>query len=312
MELIESLLTNNPCYQANLEPADERYAAFQRSGPRGLMLHSVGCNQPKALVFVRGWDRADYDRACVHAFVDAGTGAVWQTLPWNYRGWHCGGPGNDTHLGVELCESAALRYTGANRFEVLDRETALADCARTYRAAVELFARLCRTYGLDPRTAVCSHKEGARAGIASDHGDPEHYWSGLGTGYTMDGFRADVSAALATAAPFPKPEAPADPTPDPGTPAGPTPEAETPTTPETPTEPTPEPASPTPEPAPEAPASELPYTDVDPRDWYADALRWAVEKHIFGPGQLFRPEAPCTRALAVVLLRRLWNALQTG
>ena len=56
--------------------------------------------------------------------------------------------------------------------------------------------------------------------------------------------------------------------------------------------------------------SDLPYLDVDPNDWYADALRWAVEKHIFGPGQYFRPEAPCTRALAVVLLRRLWNALR--
>ena len=275
MELIESYLTNNPCYQANLTQADGRYTAFQAAGPKGLMLHSVGCAQPRAEVFCKGWNRADYDRACVHAFIDANTGAVWQTLPWNYRGWHCGGSGNNSHLGVEMCESGAIRYLGANRFEILDRKTALADCKRTYRAAVELFARLCVRYGLDPKTAVCSHLEGAKAGMASDHGDPEHYWKGLDTGYTMDGFRAEVAKAMKNAAPLPTPAA--DPAPAEPAPGG---------------------------------GSGLPYRDVEPGDWYADALRWAVEKKIFGPGEYFRPEAPCTRALAVVLLRRFWNALQ--
>ena len=280
MELIESYLTNNPCYTANRTQADARYTTFQSRGPLGLMLHSVGCAQPRAAVFVNGWNRADYDRACVHAFIDGKTGAVYQTLPWSFRGWHCGGSGNDSLVGVELCETDAIRYTGANRFEVTDRQTALADCARSYAAAVELFAALCLQYELDPLTAICSHREGAAAGIASDHGDPEHYWSGLGTGYTMDGFRADVAAALGQAAPaLPEPQDPAA-----SEPEAPTPDA----------------------------GAELPYLDVDPNDWYADALRWAVERHIFGPGQLFRPEAPCTRALAVVLLRRLWNALRAG
>lgn len=27
-------------------------------------------------------------------------------------------------------------------------------------------------------------------GIASNHGDPEHLWNGLGMGYTLDGFPA--------------------------------------------------------------------------------------------------------------------------
>ncbi len=127
MELIESYLINNPCYQANLKQADSRYTSFQARGPLGLMLHSVGCAQPKASVFVNGWNKPGYDRACVHAFIDAGSGAVYQTLPWHYRGWHCGGSGNNTHLGVELCESGAIRYTGSNRFEILNRTKALAD-----------------------------------------------------------------------------------------------------------------------------------------------------------------------------------------
>ncbi len=276
MELIESYLTYNPCYLANVREEDGRYTAFQTRGPIGLMLHSVGCAQPKASVFVNGWNREDYDRACVHAFIDGRTGTVYQTLPWSFRGWHCGGSGNETHLGVELCETDAIRYLGPNRFEITDRETALADCARTYAAAVELFAFLCLRYDLDPLTAILSHKEGAAAGIASDHGDPEHYWSGLGTGYTMDGFRADVAAALAALSPETADRAEG--------PEGPA-------------------ASPE--------ESGLPFPDVAADDWYADALRWAVENRIVLPSAApFRPEAPLTKAAAVVWLRRLWRAMR--
>ena len=200
MELIESFLTQNPCFQANVGQADGRYTVFQTRGPLGLMLHSVGCAQPRAEVFCKNWNRPDYDRACVHAFIDAKTGTVRQTLPWYFRGWHCGGSGNDTHVGVELCESDAIRYEGGADFTVLDRQTALADCKRGYEAAVELFALLCVQYALDPITAVCSHREGGKKGIASGHVDPEHYWSGLGAPYTMEGFRADVAARMGLAA----------------------------------------------------------------------------------------------------------------
>ena len=41
-----------------------------------------------------------------------------------------------------------------------------------------------------------SHAEGHKRGIASNHGDPEHLWNQLGMGYTMDGFRQDVKAAM--------------------------------------------------------------------------------------------------------------------
>ena len=37
------------------------------------MLHSVGCPQPSAQVFVNSWNSADKS-ACVHAFIDANTG----------------------------------------------------------------------------------------------------------------------------------------------------------------------------------------------------------------------------------------------
>lgn len=57
---------------------------------------------------------------------------------------------------------------------------------------------LCDKYGPDPLAdgVIISHKEGHSRGIASNHGDPEHLWSQLGMGYTMDTFREAVKAAM--------------------------------------------------------------------------------------------------------------------
>lgn len=196
MQLIKSFLTDNPCYRANVDRADSRYITFQNRGPLGLMLHSVGCAQPSAEVFVRGWNKPSHTNSCVHAFVDGNTGAVWQTLPWNFRGWHGGGGCNNTHVGVEMCEPDCLVYGPGATFTVTDPARAKACVRRTYEAAVELFARLCVEYHLDPMTDILSHAEGGRQGIASKHADPEHLWKGVGLAYTMDGFRADVAGAM--------------------------------------------------------------------------------------------------------------------
>ena len=173
---------------------------------KGLMLHSVGCPQPRASAFVRSWDSPAHGGSCVHGFIDGEDGTVYQTLPWNHRGWHCGsgnrGSGNNTHIGVEMCESAGIRYTAGSYFTCLDVDAARAVAERTYRAAVGLFAMLCGKYGLDPLEdgVVISHREGCARGIASNHGDPEHLWGQLGMGYTMDGFRREVRAAMEGAA----------------------------------------------------------------------------------------------------------------
>ena len=167
MQIVEALLTQNPCYKANVERADARYRKFQDEGPKGLMLHSVGCAQPSAEVFVNRWNKPTYTNACVHAFVDANTGDVWQTLPWNFRGWHGGGSCNNTHIGVEMCESKHIKYTGGAKFSGLDKTQAQADARRAYNSAVELFACLCETYAIDPETGIISHREGGKLGIAS-------------------------------------------------------------------------------------------------------------------------------------------------
>lgn len=187
MKIVQSILTNNPCYTAG-----------KKIAVRGLMLHSVGCPQPSASVFVKNWNRADHDRACVHAFIDGNTGEVHQTLPWNHRGWHGGGKCNDTHIGVELCEPACIKYTGGSTFACTDPATARAVVQRTYDTAVALFAHLCKQYGLDPLAdgVIISHKEGGVLGVASKHGDPEHLWNQLGMGYTMNTFRKAVKAAM--------------------------------------------------------------------------------------------------------------------
>lgn len=191
MKLVESILTKNPCYTAG-----------RTIEVKGLMLHSVGCNQPKASVFINSWNSASYDRACVHGFIDGNDGTVYQTLPWNHRGWHCGsgsnGSGNNTHIGVEMCEPACIKYTSGANFTCSDLAAAQACAKRTYESAVELFAMLCEKYSLNPMAdgVILSHKEGHSRGIASNHGDPEHLWTQLKMGYTMDTFRAAVKAKM--------------------------------------------------------------------------------------------------------------------
>lgn len=191
MKLVKSYLENNPCYKAG-----------RKITVKGLMLHSVGCSQPKAAVFLNSWNRADFGTACVHGFIDGNDGTVYQTLPWNHRGWHCAsgsnGSGNNTHIGVEMCEPSCIRYTGGSSFTCSDLGKARTSAEKTFEAAVELFAMLCKEYGLNPLAdgVIISHREGHQRGIASNHGDPEHLWKGLGMGYTMDSFRKAVKTKM--------------------------------------------------------------------------------------------------------------------
>lgn len=193
MRIIESFLKSNRCYQV-----------ARQNTRGGLMLHSVGCPQPSAQAFVGSWNNADKS-VCVHAFIDANTGDVYQTLPWEYRGWHCGsgvnGSGNNTHIGVEMCEPACIRYTGGATFTCSNISAAQKAVRRTYESAVQLFAELCKKFSLDPLAdgVILSHEEGHRRGIASNHGDPVHLWNQLKMGYTMDGFRKAVKAAMSSA-----------------------------------------------------------------------------------------------------------------
>lgn len=166
------------------------------------MLHSVGCSQSKAAVFVEGFNNPD--ALSVHAFIDANSGDVYNTMPWNYKCAHCGsglnGSGNSTHIGVEMCEPDEIKYVGGATFTITDAKLPAArkKAETAYKSAVELFAYLAGVYNMDPLAdgVIISHSEGNARGIASDHADPEHLWKGLGLPYTMDGFRKDVAASM--------------------------------------------------------------------------------------------------------------------
>ncbi len=184
MNLKQNYLTESGCYKAG-----------KRITVKGLMIHSVGCPQPKADVFMKNWNRAEAS-ACVHAIVEP-DGDVYQLLPWDFRGWHCGGGANNTHIGVEMTEPATIRYTGGSNWtETGDGENTKNHVLATYKYAVELFAYLCSQYNLDPLAdgVIISHSEGCKRGIASNHGDVEHLWSKFGL--SMQQFRKDIKAAM--------------------------------------------------------------------------------------------------------------------
>lgn len=187
MNIIKNILAKNPCYKTG-----------RTITVKGLMLHSVGCSQPSASVFIRNWNNESFDRACVHGFIDANTGDIHQTLPWNWRGWHGGGSSNNTHIGVEMCEPDCIKYISGANFTCSDTAKAIKMVERTYNSAVELFASLCKEFNLNPLEdgVIISHKEGYARGIASNHADPEHLWKGLGLNYTMNTFRRDVQKAM--------------------------------------------------------------------------------------------------------------------
>lgn len=186
MKLYQLFLTESDCYRTD-----------RTIRPKGVMVHSTGADNPNLRRYIQpddgvlgnnpnhnDWNRPGINK-CVHAFIGKtadGAIAVYQTLPWTHRGWHCGGAGNNTHISFEICEDG---LDDAAYFQ------------KIYRAAVELTAMLCREYGLDPNAdgVVIDHHEGYQRGIASGHSDVSNWFPKFGK--TMDAFRADVAAELA-------------------------------------------------------------------------------------------------------------------
>lgn len=271
MNLITRYLNNNPCYTVG-----------RSIEVKGLMLHSIGCGQPNPLVLINNWDDPNYYKACVHGFI--GEDNVYLTLPCledtetsghgtAHRGWHGGGPANNTHIGVEMCEPDCITYTGGANFVCSDRAAAVAYVEKTTASAIELFARLCVYHGLDPLApgVIVSHAEGYQLGISTNHGDPDHLWRGLQMDYDMDRFRNDVAAWIR--------------------------EGETVTQEQF-------------DGMMDTYLSRL--ADKEPSDWSAEARIWAEENQIIqgdGSGKK-QYKAFCTREQMVVFLKRLFDHLK--
>jgi N-acetylmuramoyl-L-alanine amidase len=208
MNLRQLIFTQNACYKAG-----------RTIIPRGIMVHSTGANNPNLKRYVgpddgllgknqynNHWNQPMDRLVCVHGFIGKladGSIASYQTLPWNWRGWHCAsgakGSGNDTHISFEICE---------------DDLTDPAYFAAVYKEAAELCAYLCKEYGLNETNIIC-HSEGYKLGIANNHGDVMHWFPKHGK--NMDTFRADVQRLLASdgspeaTEPSKLPEAPIEP-----------------------------------------------------------------------------------------------------
>lgn len=186
MNLNKLIFTENACYKAG-----------KKIKVQGIMVHSTGANNPNLKRYVgpddgklgeniynNHWNQTMDRNVCVHGFIgklNDGSIATYQTLPWDHRGWHAGGAANDTHTSFEICEDD---LTNESYFKAV------------YKEAIELCAHLCNLYDLDPTKdgVIIGHYEGHQRGLASNHGDPRHWFSRFGK--SMDIFREDVKYLL--------------------------------------------------------------------------------------------------------------------
>jgi N-acetylmuramoyl-L-alanine amidase CwlA len=143
------------------------------------MVHSTGCNQTDANVFIKKWNDPDVDK-CTHAIIDK-TG-VYQMLPFGIKCYGCGvgakGSYNSSGIQFEICE---------------DNLKSKAYFLDVYLKAVEFCAYLCKKYKINPNNIVC-HAEAHKLGYASNHADVMHWFPKHGK--SMDSFRADVRAKM--------------------------------------------------------------------------------------------------------------------
>lgn len=173
MNIIKRHITQNDCYNTD-----------RKIEPAGIMIHSTASPGVMAAEFVQRWNKPGLEKG-VHFFVD--NKDIYQILPCDpgnvHRAWHCGkgknGSGNDTLIGMEICEPKNLN------------DSAYFEAA--YHNAVMLTAYLCGTFGILPSNVI-THAEGHQAGIASNHSDVLH-WFPL-HGRDMDNFREDVANCL--------------------------------------------------------------------------------------------------------------------
>ena len=167
MDIQQRFMTENKCYKQGLKlPANKR---------TGIMIHSTASPGVMAAAWFDRWNNADTAKL-VHAFIDDTD--CWQYAPWDMYGAHCGGSANATHVGIEICED---KNHTRDYFE------------KAWEQAVTLTAGLCASWKLSPEN-ILSHREAHALGLASNHGDPDHWWGAFGR--SMDDFRKAVARAM--------------------------------------------------------------------------------------------------------------------
>lgn len=183
------------CYQT----ANRCYQRGRKAKHVGILVHSTGAvnrnlcryvDSPERLgknKYGNHWNKPESDK-CMHGFIGYdkdGTVIVANTLPYDFACWGCGKGSNGSynydptaHIQFEICQGSNTDAT-------------------YYKAAIDVAAEycshLCRLYGWTSAN-ICSHREAARAGYASNHGDPERWMRCFGDDMTQ--FRARVDALL--------------------------------------------------------------------------------------------------------------------
>lgn len=168
--------------------------------PEGIMLHSTGADNPYLKRYVNNpiryggnrynnhFDRPDADQT-PHAFIGRDKNRKIETaqvLPWEWACWGCGAGEKGSYnyspmyIQIEICEDQSAGPNYLNK--CLDE-------------AIETMVTLCERFSISA-DQICSHKEAAARGYASNHGDPEHWLSKHGI--TMDDIRERVRQRLNT------------------------------------------------------------------------------------------------------------------
>ena len=168
--------------------------------PAGILVHSTGAPNPNLRRYVDAqgllgpnkygnhWNRPGLKKS-PHIFCGLdkdGHMAACEVLPLDIACWGCGAGRKGSfnypphaYIQIEFCEG---EITDTQYFNT------------GYAYLVELVADLCRRYGFTV-DKVCSQREAAAMGYASNHGDPESYFYNFGE--DMDKFRSRVAAKLA-------------------------------------------------------------------------------------------------------------------
>lgn len=188
MEILKAYQTANRCYQRG-----------RKVKQVGILVHSTGAVNRNLCRYVDAPERLGTNRyknhwnspkgdKCMHGFIGYDKDdavIVANTLPYDVACWGCGKGKNgsynydpNAHIQFEICQG--------NDTDVIYYKAAI-------DVAAEYCAYLCRLYGWTAAN-ICSHREAARAGYASNHGDPESWMRHFGD--NMVKFRARVDALL--------------------------------------------------------------------------------------------------------------------
>lgn len=98
--IIQAPITANPRYKAN-----------QKKAKIGYMQHSTGTPGGKAESFIKTWNSQSAQAETEFIIDDTG---IYQMMPIGIRTWHCGGSGNNTLVGCEVCEPINARMLDVN------------------------------------------------------------------------------------------------------------------------------------------------------------------------------------------------------